>query len=207
MTRCTDLLLIGMAGRAGTGKDTAGDYLCARYGFERASFAQAIKIMLEAKFAHVGIDHAYLYEPALKNVPIPGLGVSARRLMQTLGTEWGRNIIGGQLWVDLLDLHLGIRAGMPVHDRLVVTDVRFPNEAAWVHASGGKIVHLARTQTPHLRDGHESEAWADQLPADVRLVNDGPTVASLHQMLDALMASLGAEERPPLHADPTQAYA
>jgi hypothetical protein len=194
-----DLTLIGLCGRAHTGKDTAADYLCAAYGFERASFAEAMKMMLEAKFAHVGIDHAYLHEPQLKNEPIPGLGVSARHLMQTLGTEWGRGLVSPDLWVRLLDMHLGISAGQPVHDRMVITDVRFPNEADWLHQAGGRLLRLMRAQAPGVR-AHESERHADTLPADTTVDNNGLTPFSLHARLDAEMAELGVDERPPLHA-------
>lgn len=193
----TEITLIGLTGRAGSGKDTAGDYLCQEYGFVRASFAQPLKDMLEAMLEHANVDHIWLHEPAFKNHDIPGLGASARTMMQTLGTEWGRTCIGADLWVQLLDRHLGLSAGNPVHDRIVITDVRFPNEAAWVKASGGQLLKLVRDEAQPVR-AHESEQYADTLPADCAIHNSGSGFLGLHSMLDGHMASLGMEPRPGL---------
>jgi hypothetical protein len=44
--------------------------------------------MLDTLLSDAGVNYTYLYEPSLKNQPIPSLGVSARELMQTLG-DWG----------------------------------------------------------------------------------------------------------------------
>jgi len=110
-----DVTLIGLAAAAGSGKDTAADHLCARYGFVRASFAEAPRVMLEALLSHIGVDHAWLHEPRLKESPMPVLEHSYRTLMQTLGTEWGRNMVGHGLWVRV--------GGQPVAEvALVVAD-------------------------------------------------------------------------------------
>lgn len=189
-----DIILIGLTGRAGSGKDTAANHLCNQYGFVRASFAEPLKAMLEAMLEHAGLDHIWLHEPAFKNHPISGLGVSGRQLMQTLGTEWGREMVDTDLWVNLLDRHLGISAGHAVHDRIVITDVRMPNEAAWVKAHGGQLLRLVRDHATPVR-AHESESYADTLPADCAIYNSGSGFLGLHSMLDGHMASLGLEQR------------
>jgi hypothetical protein len=194
------ITLIGLAGRAGSGKDTAADYLCERYGFMRASFAAPIKSMLEALFEPMGVDHAYLHEPQLKGEPIAALGhLSARYAMQTLGTEWGRRLMGEDFWVHCLDAQLFLAPErVPVHDRIVVTDVRFPNETRWVRRCGGRTIRLQRHQAATAPAGtHESEAHADHLQADLLLVNNGP-VAHLHDLLDGAMLTHGIDEREPL---------
>jgi hypothetical protein len=191
------LILLGLTARAGSGKDTAADYLCQRYGFVRAGFADAPRNMLEALLEHVGVDHAWLFEPTLKERSIPVLGTSYRRTMQTLGTEWGRDMLDWDLWVRVLDAHLGLTADRPVHDRIVITDVRFPNEAAWLHEQGGHLVRLVREQTAPVHP-HISEQYTDKLAADSAIVNNSPTIAGLHSLLDGLMAQLRCEEREPL---------
>jgi hypothetical protein len=164
-----------------------------RYGFVRASFAQPLKSMLESMLNDAGIDYAYLYEPSLKNEPIPGLcGVSARRMMQTLGTEWGR-ALHPAWWVFLLERTLGLPEA-PVHDRIVVTDVRFANEGAWLRQHGGKLIRLHRDLAAPV-EPHESEAYIHELDAHVDLVNNGPTLAGLHGLLDGTMADLGIDTR------------
>ena len=183
----TDPILIALTGRAGAGKDTAAAYLVEYYGFAQASFAGALKEMLLAWAEYVGVDHAWFTERHLKEQPLPGFGVSARRLMQTLGTEWGRQI-SPLLWVHGLQRHLGLHeGGTPVHDRIVITDCRFPNEAQWVYGAGGRLVRVLRN-TPGV-EPHASEEHADTLPVDHELLNHG-SVATLHLQLDVLMDSL-----------------
>jgi len=184
-----DPIIIGLTGRAHTGKDTAADHLVREYGFVRVAFADTLRSMLEALLADAGVAPDCLHDPRLKSLAIAELhGATARQLMQTLGTEWGRNLVHGELWVTLLARRMGVHAGgTPVHDRIVVTDVRFTNEAAWVHASGGKLLRLHRGVAPAVRQ-HDSEAHIDALPADVDLYNDGPTREGLYGLIDGTMA-------------------
>ena len=194
-----DVILIGLAAAAGSGKDTAADHLCARYGFVRASFAEAPRVMLEALLSHIGVDHAWLHEPRLKESPMPVLEHSYRTLMQTLGTEWGRNMVGHGLWVRVLEHHLGLDVAQPVHDRIVVTDVRYPNEAALLRQHGGHLVGITRPDAPAVRP-HSSEAHFAELhaEADTTIVNCSSHLAGLHTLLDGLMHQLGVDERPAL---------
>lgn len=197
--RSDDVVLVGLCGRAGSGKDTAADHLCAHYGFVRASFAEGPRVMLEALLAHLGEDHAWLYEPAMKERPIPTLGASYRKLMQTLGTDWGRDMVGWRLWIDILARHLGLDNAAPVHDRIVVTDVRYPNEAVWLKGQGGHLLMVSRTTAPPVRE-HSSEQHFAQLQhmADTMICNDDTRLESLHSLLDGTMADLGCELRPAL---------
>lgn len=192
-------IVVGLAGRAHTGKDTAADYLVREYGFVRAAFADPIRDMLEQMLESAGIDYAWLHEPALKNRIIPELGVSARALMQTLGAEWGRTQHGADWWLKLLARRLGYGGGIgpaaPVHDRIVITDVRFPNEAAWVACLGGRVIRLQQRDQAEAVIAHESEAHIDKLHAHVTLVNNGPTLEGLHTLIDGAMGDFGIERR------------
>lgn len=194
-----DITLIGLCAAAGSGKDTAADHLCARYGFVRASFAEAPRTMLEALLSYINADHAYLHEPGLKEFPIPVLGYSYRLLMQTIGTDCMRNMIDGDIWLRVLASHLGLDAGQPVHDRIVVTDVRYPNEAAWLKHHGGHLVGIQRPYALPVR-GHSSEQHFEELhaQADTTIVNCSSHLAGLHTLLDGLMHQLGLAERPHL---------
>lgn len=197
-----DPLIIGLCGRAHTGKDTAADYLVREYGFVRAAFADPIRNMLEAMLNDAGADYAHLYEPKLKNAPFPELGgVTARHLMQTLGTEWGRNQLGADWWLRLLERSLGLHAGgFAVHDRIVITDVRFPNEAEWIRQLGGIIIKLHREQADAVRS-HASEDFIDALPSNADLVNNGPTLEGLYGLLAGTMASWDISARDAMGAD------
>ena len=72
-----------------------------------------------------------------KGDPIPELsGKSLREGLQTLGTEWGRTLIGEDVWIN----HLVRRAtGAP---RIAIDDLRFPNEYEEMRRRGAVFVRL-----------------------------------------------------------------
>lgn len=203
-----DPIVIGIAGHAGAGKDTAAAYLVERYGFVQASFADPIRSMALLLLEEAGIDHRWLTDRAYKEARIPGLGISARALMQTLGTECGRSL-HPNIWVRHMALRLGLPGpemslpGTPaaqataVHDRIVISDCRFVNEAAWIHLIGGKVIRLHRNQAAAVRS-HASEAQVLALQADVDIHNHGEHFAGLHGLLDGAMATWCIGEREPM---------
>jgi len=193
-----DPVLIGLIGRAGSGKTAAADHLEARHRFVAVAFAQALKVdVLEPMLHTLGIDYAHLYEQHLKNTPLPGYEreqLTARKLMQLFG-DAGR-ACAPDWWVDQLAASVGLcadHAHTPIHDRIVVSDVRFPNEAAWIVRHGGVLVRLHREQAEPVR-WHVSEQHIDTLTADVDLVNNGPTLHGLHTLVDGVLADLRIPE-------------
>lgn len=124
----TPMRLIGIAGPARAGKDTLASYLLEHLtdDWSRSSFADPIKKMLEvigvdcSDEAKAVIDERFCYTP--------------RHMMQILGTEWGREMIHGNIWVEAF-------ARMNAGKQVVVPDVRFENEADLVRANG-ILIHL-----------------------------------------------------------------
>ena len=155
--------LIGIAGRARSGKDTVANFIIAAIGGYRYSFADPIRAML----APLGVDMNDPYWQARKEDIIPALGVSPRRMMQTLGTEWGRNLISPDLWLVLAHQRL-LRNG----PGMVISDVRFENEAAWIRKHGGRIIHVIRPDAKAV-EAHASEDGIEMQDTDARLFNSG----------------------------------
>ena len=155
--------LIGIAGRARSGKDTVANFIVAAIGGYRYSFADPIRAML----APLGVDMSDPYWQARKEEPIPALGVSPRRMMQTLGTEWGRQLINPDLW--LIMAHQRLLQNGP---GMVISDVRFDNEAAWIRKHGGRIIHVIRPDTKAV-EAHASEDGIEMQDTDARLFNSG----------------------------------
>lgn len=158
------ITLIGISGRARSGKDTVADIIAHRAGGYKYGFANPIKQMLLA----LGIDMSLGYWEAHKETVIPEFNASPRRLMQTLGTEWGRKIIHPDLWLILAERKLKAEIGV-----MVVPDVRFENEATWVREQGGVIIHVRRDNAPFV-EKHSSEhgIMVDHVK-DYLLSNDG----------------------------------
>lgn len=193
-----DPAVIGITGLAGTGKDTAAQYLRSAYGFEPLAFADPINDMLAVLLDCYGVDYAVLHERHLKEQPmqqIPG-NPSPRQLKQVLGDAL--RAIDPSIWVQALAHRAGVHDwpfGAAVHDRIVITDVRYHNEAALVQRLGGVLLRMHRQQAAPVR-AHSSEQHAHQLPAHVEIVNNGHTTHGLHDTLDAIMATAGLEPRP-----------
>jgi hypothetical protein len=157
-------LVIGVGGLAGAGKDTIADYLVSQHGFSRTSYADPIKYALES----MGVEGRYLYRE--KETIIPGLGVSARHLMQSLGTDWGRNMIDADFWCRVMTNRVE-RLRQDGVTRIVIPDVRFQNEAAWVR-SAGILWHVSRPKPATVRP-HVSEQGISPLPGEPLFRNDG----------------------------------
>jgi hypothetical protein len=179
--------IIGIVGAIGAGKTTAARYLEARYDFTRFRIAEPIKQMLYAVgLTWEDIDGARKEEPSALLC-----GKSPRYAMQTLGTEYGRDLIGEDLWVNLL-LRTIDRSDAT---RVVVDDIRFPNEVAMIRAAGGRIIrifhHAAEERVLSGVGAHLSEAlWQDAaLAADV-VVNNYSDHEFLYTQLDACIAHL-----------------
>lgn len=172
-------LFIGLCGMAGSGKDTVADHLIAAHDFVGTSFAAPLRTMVAALLEDAGQPQMWLHDRRLKEQPVPVIGHSARRLLQVLGTEAGRSLDPG-VWVRLCALRLGLPYGAsehhlnaPINHRLVITDVRFPNEAQFITDSGGYLVHVVRDTQP-LRGAagqHASEQGISGLQTHFRIYN------------------------------------
>jgi hypothetical protein len=160
--------IIGLTGYAQHGKDTLADMLVEK-GYVKFAFAQQLKDMvydlnpsvydsgmemrLQELVDDVGWDNAKL-------VP------EVRRLLQVFGTEVMREHFGEDVWVDLL----GKRLDDEFPARVVITDCRFPNEAAAIRRWGGVLLRINRLNpngTPYengISKEHASEAHIASLP-------------------------------------------
>jgi len=165
--------LIGLIGLKGCGKSTVAQWLCNDHGFHRLAFATPLKRMLE-----VIIPAENLYGSKKEEV-IAWLGCSGRHAMQTLGTDWGRQMISPTLWVDAL-----ARNPEFLHGRAVVDDCRFPDEAELIRSHGGEIWKIHRSGCGG--DGHRSELESADIVPDVELFNDGEVGDLVKQITTAL---------------------
>ena len=167
--------IIAFTGLAGCGKSTAALHLVVSHGFTRMRFAEPLKAMLRT----LGLSDDEVDGPA-KELPCHLLcGQTPRWAQQTLGTEWGRNLIGSDLWVRAW--RNGLRA---VNGPVVVDDCRFPNEAEAVQAKGGLIVRIEGRRSVIASAGHQSEH--QNFGHHVTIRNSG-THRQLYAELDALV--------------------
>jgi hypothetical protein len=128
-------MIIGLTGKAGVGKDTVADYLVGRHGFVKLSFATALKRGLNAMF---GFSMKQWEDRVWKETVLPEFGKSPRQLAQTLGTEWGRTLVKPDLWPSLT------MEEAKTFPNVVISDVRFDNEAQAVWQAKGYVLQIER---------------------------------------------------------------
>ncbi|WP_454735439.1 deoxynucleotide monophosphate kinase family protein [Cupriavidus necator] len=178
------LPLIGITGKAGVGKDTAGAYLDMAHGFSRYAFAKPIKDMLGS----LGLHEEFFSDREVKEAVIPAYGCSYRHLAQTLGTEWGRSI-HPEFWLQLAKLRYATVNRSGESYGMVVTDVRFENEAQWIREEGGVVVHIhgRETTVEGAAAKHVSENGVSfHSDTDVLISNEG-SLPELYRKLDAIL--------------------
>lgn len=162
-------MIIGLVGRARSGKDSVANVLCEEYGYQRERFAGPLKDMLRTLLRAAGCpSHCleYWIEGGGKELSCPYLmGRTPRHAMQTLGDQWGRQLIHADLWA-------GIGA-QRAPDNGLFADVRYLNEAAAIRRHGGKIVRITRPCADILPATHTSESELDSISCDYHLANVG----------------------------------
>jgi dephospho-CoA kinase len=124
------MILIGIAGKAGSGKSTVAGFLVSQYGFQRLSFAEPLKEML-LKAGICSRDELYVKKSAF-----------SRWIMQKVGTDIFRNQIDPDFWVKKMAEKLNSLDNDS--SKVVIDDVRFLNEASLVKQHGGVIVKIER---------------------------------------------------------------
>jgi hypothetical protein len=175
-------MIIGLCGLAGSGKDEVAAILSRRHGFAYISFAGPI---YQAVSEITGLAPAQLKDRGLKEQPIPWLGKSPRELLQTLGTEWGRQMVRDDIWIKL-----AMRRAAE-YERVVITDVRFENEAEAIRHAGGQVWLVERPGAglAGAAGGHSSEAGIpDHLVHQV--VRNIGTLDDLDEAVNAAFHSL-----------------
>lgn len=173
--------LIGIAGLAGSGKDTVADYLWERHGFTKIAFADPLRRAASAIF---GLDAGVFLDRNRKDAVLDYWGMSPRQMLQFLGNEAVKPVFGADLWLKrwCLAYHM-VRDS----DHVVVPDVRFGLEAEALRKFGGTIVKIERAGAGALSGaGHVSEAGLAPQFIDAVIQNDG-SLEDLYAKVEALL--------------------
>ena len=191
--------LVGITGLKQSGKNTAAAALVEKLGYTEDAFARNLKdivysiqgmsVRVPAGVWHMSED---LYLPY--QTVVDGLGLDlakelvpdVRRILQTFGTEGMREHFGPDVWSDRVIARVAANRSSADPRPVVVTDVRFPDEADAIRDAGGLLVRIVRPEQGPVSDGHASETHIASMDVDIEIVNDG-TVDDLRQrMTDAI---------------------
>lgn len=158
------MFLIGLTGKKRAGKDTFAKAAKELIGdsVQTVSFASPIKEITKILFDLTD-------EEIEKNKEKPILyDVSPRVFMQQFGTELCRNLFGEDIWVDLLFNKINKMN----KEIIIITDVRFNNEAKRIKKNNGLIIQIER-ENYHHHDFHISEKGIDPSFVDFIFENSG----------------------------------
>lgn len=187
--------LIGLHGKKQVGKDTIAEYLVDQYFYERIAFADVLK---EAVANLFNISREMVDELKLEDsigckghvvLQIDGFieyDYSWREFLQRFGTEMGRNTFGQHFWLDAW--HDRYEAARQRKQNVVVTDVRFENEARRILSEGGYVIEVTRPTSTN-EDEHASEQRISEELIDGWIDNNG-TIEQLYADVDQLMEDI-----------------
>ena len=152
--------VIGIAGYARCGKDTfvniAKNILTANgYRPTRFAFADMLKDEVQTMLEAHNFQATVRTEDIQKKTQV-------RPLLVWWGCQRRYESDGGMYWVNEIDKQLAMkdeceaRGGHIGSGVALISDVRFPNEARWVHEKwGGSVIHLRRWKSEWRKGGQD----------------------------------------------------
>lgn len=122
-----------------------------------------------------------LEDPQQKEKADQRWGLSPRQMMQKVGTDMVRQMWGEDFWIRNMDLRL-------CDGDVVVSDVRFPNEAQYIRDRGGVLVRIVRNG--RASDTHTSETSQASIREDVCVVNEKNGLESYYETIEKTIPTL-----------------
>lgn len=187
------MIVVALTGYKRAGKDSVADILVRDHGFTKMAFADPIKRLVRTLNPIVGyyspdcdcgclppteplyLEELYsFYDLTEDEIKDSVYGDEVRRLWQRFGTEVFRNENPG-FWIDQAETDL-MEMGA---ERVVFTDCRFPNEAAWVHSLSyhtgyaSSVWQIARPGHEADPEDHSSESHVGLMEEEITVHNDG----------------------------------
>jgi len=153
------MYIIGLSGKAGSGKDTVGKIMHDLWGYYPLPLSLMVKLDAISKWG-ISYEAAFIKKPP-----------AVRKLLQEIGTENGRDQYGKEMWIrgthafaKWINETWGI-------DKFVITDIRFINELEYLKDTGSKVIRVIADATLHETFGlkgnaarHISETELDSVP-------------------------------------------
>lgn len=145
----TKFVIIGLSGKRGSGKDALSKKLYP-FGWERYSFADELKRKIREEFGlTVEQTDGDLKEVPTKYMNEEGKYLTPRDIMTLCGQYY--RAIDPLYWVKQVFKRLHETSFQTLNPivqtrKIVITDVRFPNEVLCLAKQGGKIIRINRPQ-------------------------------------------------------------
>lgn len=159
--------IIGLAGRARSGKDTVATFFAKTHRVAR--FAQPIKDAVKALYGWSDIE----IEEGIKDVVDPKWGVSPRSAMVQVANSTRLFVANDFFVTRLFDSWDG--------GAIVIPDVRYKHEVDAIHARGGITIKITREGIHK----HDIEFTVDDLETTYQVMNND-SLDGLRRQIDSL---------------------
>lgn len=157
-------MIIGLVGKKGSGKDTVADYLVSKRKFTKKAFADPLKKVIQQLFL---VNPEQLSDPVKKEECDSRWNLSPRQMMQMVGTNMVRDQLGTDFWIQHMEFSYSDDSDV------VISDVRFQNEADWVEKKGGILIRIQNPiSSPNHQDSHISEIELEKIKTQFTIYND-----------------------------------
>ncbi len=182
------MVLIGLAGKINSGKSTIAEYLVLKYDFIEMTYAKPLKNICQELFC---LTDDQLYTQKGKMEPDSRwYDCTPRTMMQFIGTDLFRNnldkIMPG-LCDNVFIENMRIRLQQESHHNIVVSDIRFQNEADLIISLGGIIYYVDRDNNSN--DSHVSEQMNFD-KSNMTIIKNNSTIDDLCQQFDDIIKNL-----------------
>ena len=177
-------MIVGVSGHMGAGKTTVAKHIAEQNDLREDSFAYSLRLVMNA-ITGIPIEETYSVED--KNKMIPLFNVTRGRFLQDIGMVFRK--YDENTWVKSVHLRWLARG----KDHVILDDVRFDNEVAFIEANKGVVLRLERDPVDNgdTRDKqHPSETCLDNHPFSHVIQNDG-TLDELKQKADDFAHTTG----------------
>jgi len=172
--------VIALIGQAGSGKSEIARHLIINHSYQEVKFAGILKDMLKS----LGLSEEEI-NGSLKESPSSLLlGATPRHAMQTLGTEWGRNLIHPDMWAHAWKVQ--VTKYLSYGHKVVCDDCRFENEVKVVYDFHGAQIWRILRKNLSPRMEHSSEQG--DLSFDRTIKNYG-SIGELKTAVDGILSS------------------
>lgn len=186
-------MIIGLCGAQGAGKDTAGNILVEKFGFQRISFASSLKDVISVLFSwprdllegtteesRIWREQVNEFWAIKTNIP----DFSPRKALQLIGTDCLRNHFCQNIWVHIVESKIAAVLAINPLAKVVLTDCRFMNEIDMIQQfSNSFIVKIERSTCESSKQLHASEKeW--QLTSFSHVIENNGSVEKLEQQLN-----------------------
>jgi hypothetical protein len=179
-------LIIGISGKIGTGKDTVAREIIKafpEFNFRKVSFGYNVKKIVSIL---TGIDMRTILSRKIKNEYQSEWELTIGEMFQIVGTDAIRDNLSENAWI--YSLFNNVKDG----ENIIITDVRFKNEAYSILNRGGYLIRLTGDSIVDdtRKREHKSETELDNFNMFDIIFENKPPISNIKKLIEELTIKL-----------------